>query len=301
MTQTLRTASGHLVAYREPLDQGIWPLNTNPFSTPGASEKFWLETHPGGTALRSFNGLYMTASSKAKLGGGSFYNQFNKLRRETIYLTEVEPGGDHGLVNLEEIEDGVVCLPCGKGRLATCNTIGSRGKLPSGWNFPWFEKSVGPEQLFTIHTSGGDKHAAFSGHCGPPKGAYANTLTGKLGINMQVAVDGKVDLSDCICSPASLGPAPRVFGIRLVENKNYWFYQYSLYVDAQGGGPLGLSNLSLCFVDETNDFYAMDIISSDRKIHVKNFNSKAPAIKKIKWIRTTELQGTPCIDWPEAP
>ena len=142
----------------------------------------------------------------------------------------------------------------------------------------------------------------FVGKCGIPEGAYCVAMRGKLAVNSQVTIGGSRDLSQCIHSkePPLGGPAPKVFSIRLVENTHPWIYRYTLYVDAQGSGPLGIYNLVLCFEDETNDFYTLEIVSGSRKTYVKNYNSQKPTITTIKWMMLSEFNN-PCPLWKEGP
>ena len=110
----------------------------------------------------------------------------------------------------------------------------------------------------------------------PGENSEATSATG-LQLHETVTINGNANLSTCIKSNDN----GCVYGITL--NGNSGVYDYELVVDAEGPHGLGSGNMYLEFTDESGDTYKLKVFSSTRATHTVRYNSKKPAIKKIKW------------------
>lgn len=77
----------------------------------------------------------------------------------------------------------------------------------------------------------------------------------------------------------------KVFDIYLGTNSSGGFYKYQILVEAQGPdtGWWTTDGIKLHFTDKTGDEYALDIVSTTRKVHYVRYNSDRPNIISFRW------------------
>jgi hypothetical protein len=93
-----------------------------------------------------------------------------------------------------------------------------------------------------------------------------------------LAINGSEDLSNCIMGNSGA----RVYTI-YTGREAYSYYEYVIWVDAQGPKGSGSGNMWLTFEDQSPDHYRLKIHDSTRKWHYVRYNSDKPNLIHLIW------------------